>query len=409
METRCTRPTPMAEETAKTAPKATPAVRSKLPQFLVEERPWAQSFFSSLMEFLTERPVKVKAGNGAPFTPSGFGAGFTENLKEWWKGGGNIRLPKDQRMLLEERPTLRVLWENLRDILYPPKQAPLRVTSKPVAVKSIWSKDENFSKAQLLSVALHGLAVVLLVVPIIQTFIASNTPPVVKADVRIIDISPYLPKLPPGADKAGGGGGGGERMNTPPSKGRLPRFAMQQLTPPMATIRNPNPKLPAEPTVVVPPDIRVPQPNIAAYGDPLAAMVTGSGGPGGGGGIGTGCCGGVGSGSGPGVGPGEGGGIGGGVFRPGRGGVGYPECVYCPDPRFSDEARKAKYQGTVLLRIIVQADGRATNISVAKGLGMGLDENAVDAVRGWRFKPAVGPGGKPVPVEVLIEVTFRLL
>jgi TonB family protein len=234
--------------------------------------------------------------------------------------------------------------------------------------------------------------------------------PAVKVSVDIVDISPYLPKLPPGADKAGGGGGGGERMNVPPSKGRLPRFSMElQKTPPMATIRNPDPKLPAEPTVMVPPDIRVPQPNIDAYGDPLAKLVTGSGGPGGGGGIGTGCCGGVGSGDGPGVGPGSGGGIGGGVFRPGRGGVGEPVCAYCPTPLYSEEARKAKYQGTVVLRVIVLPDGRATNISVARGVGLGLDERAIEAVKTWRFKPAIGPGGKAVPVEVLIEVTFRLL
>ena len=400
---------------AETAPKRNPqepgTSAPKHPRFLVEQRPWAQSFFSSLIEYLTEKPVKVRGADaGAPFMPPKFGAGFGDNFREWMKGGQKVPLPKGQRMLVEDKPFLRVMWEDIRDIISPPKLPPLKVTSKPIPVKPIWSKDENYSKAQVLSLAAHGLAIVLLTMPLLYQFIQnSTTPPVVKADVRIIDISPYLPKLPPGGDKAGGGGGGGERMNTPPSKGRLPRFSLTQLTPPMATIRNENPKLPAEPTVVVPPDIRVPQPNISAFGDPLAAMVTGSGGPGGGGGIGTGCCGGVGSGSGPGVGPGEGGGIGGGAFRPGRGGVGYPECAYCPDPRFSDEARKAKYQGTVLLRIIVQPDGRATNISVVKGLGMGLDENAMSAVRGWRFKPAVGPGGKPVPVEVMIEVTFRLL
>jgi protein TonB len=400
---------------AETAPNRNPqnagASAPKTPRFLVEQRPWAQSFFTSLIEYLTEKPVKISdVRAGAPFTPPKFGAGFVENFKEWLKGGSNVPLPKGQSMLVEDKPFLRVMWEDIRDLISPPKLPPLKVTSKPIPVKPIWSKDENYSKAQALSLVAHGLAVVLLTMPLVYQFIQNTTaPPVVKADVRIIDISPYLPKLPPGGEKAGGGGGGGERMNTPPSKGRLPKFSMTQLTPPMATIRNPNPKLPAEPTVVVPPDIRVPQPNINAYGDPLAAMVTGSGGPGGGAGIGTGCCGGVGSGSGPGVGPGEGGGIGGGVFRPGRGGVGFPECAYCPDPRFSDEARKAKFMGTVMLRLVVTADGRPTGISIVKGAGMGLDENALEAVKGWRFKPAMGPGGKPVAVQVDIEVTFRLL
>ncbi len=401
----------MAETAPNRNPQNTGASAPKTPSFLVERRPWAQSFFSSLVEFLTEKPVKIRdLRAGAPFTPSKFGAGFGENFKEWMKGGSKVPLPKGQRMLVEDKPFLRVLWEDIRFAIAPPKLPPLKVTSKPIPVKPIWSKDENYSKAQVLSLAAHGLGVVLLTMPLLYQFIQNTTaPPVVKADVRIIDISPYLPKLPPGGEKAGGGGGGGERMNTPPSKGRLPKFSMTQLTPPMATIRNPNPKLPAEPTVVVPPDIRVPQPNINAYGDPLAAMITGSGGPGGGAGIGTGCCGGVGSGSGPGVGPGEGGGIGGGVFRPGRGGVGYPECAYCPDPKFSDEARKAKFMGTVMLRLVVTADGRPMNIFIVKGAGMGLDENAMEAVKGWRFKPAMGPGGKPVAVQVDIEVTFRLL
>ncbi|HEV8385602.1 MAG TPA: energy transducer TonB [Candidatus Acidoferrales bacterium] len=346
----------------------------------------------------------------APFVPPSFGAGFGENLKEWLKGGSKVPIPKGQRMIMEEKGYFASLAQNIRDAISPPKQAPLKLTSKPVAVKSIWTKDENYSKAQVLSLAAHALFVIVALSAGIYSFLKHNTAPtVVSADVKIIDISPYLPKLPPGGEKASGGGGGGERMNTPPSKGRLPKFSMQQLTPPMATIRNPNPKLPAEPTVVVPPDIRVPQPNISAYGDPLAAMVTGSGGPGGGAGIGTGCCGGVGSGSGPGVGPGEGGGIGGGVFRPGRGGVGEPECAYCPLPTYSDEARKSKYQGVVTLRIIVEPDGRASNISISRGLGMGLDEKAIEAVKTWRFKPAMGPGGKPVRVEVLVEVTFRLL
>jgi TonB family protein len=198
-------------------------------------------------------------------------------------------------------------------------------------------------------------------------------------------------------------------MNTPPTKGRLPKWSMTQLTPPMAVPRNLNPKLAAEPTLLGPPDLRVPSPNLPNYGDPMQALITGSGGPGGGGGIGTGSGGGIGSGSGGGLGPGSGGGTGGGVFRPGTGGVGYPECAFCPDPEYSEEARKAKYQGIVLLNIIVTPDGRATNIRVVKGLGLGLDEKAMEKVRGWRFKPAVGPGGKPVATVIDVEVIFRIL
>jgi TonB family protein len=89
-------------------------------------------------------------------------------------------------------------------------------------------------------------------------------------------------------------------------------------------------------------------------------------------------------------------------------GVGMPTCIYCPDPQYSDEARKAKYQGVVVLMVVITLDGRATNIQVAKSPGLGLDEKAIEAVRQWKFRPAIGPNGKSVPTQVPIEVTFRL-
>ena len=119
-------------------------------------------------------------------------------------------------------------------------------------------------------------------------------------------------------------------------------------------------------------------------------------GPGGGGGIGTGEGGGIGSGSGGGLGPGEGGGTGGGMFRAGVNGVGIPVCIYCPLPEYSDEARKAKYQGTVNLEVTITADGRVINPQVIKGPGLGLEEKAMAQVRNRKLKPAIGPNGKPV-------------
>jgi TonB family protein len=230
--------------------------------------------------------------------------------------------------------------------------------------------------------------------------------PVNKTLLTPIDISPYEAKLPPGKDKAGGGGGGGERNPIPATKGMLPKWSMTQIAPPMVHT-DPNSKI--EATLLGPPDLKIASPNLDNYGDPLAKMMSDSGGPGGGSGIGSGMGTGIGSGSGGGLGPGSGGGTGGGAFRPGTGGVGYPSCVYCPDPKYSEEARKAKYQGTVVLQAVITADGRAIDIQIVKGPGLGLEEKAVEAVKTWRFKPAIGPGGKPVPVIVPIEVTFRLL
>ena len=181
---------------------------------------------------------------------------------------------------------------------------------------------------------------------------------------------------------------------------------MQQITPPAAVIRNPNPKLAVEPTVVVPPDIKVAMLNMPNLGDPKSSAVIPSNGTGSGSGIGSGSGGGVGSGTGPGVGPGEGGGMGGGIFRPGKG-VTPPRVIYQTDPEFSEEARKAKYQGTCVLGLVVDANGHPTAIRVLSALGMGLDEKALEAVQRYRFKPAM-KDGKPVPVTITVEVNFRL-
>jgi protein TonB len=90
------------------------------------------------------------------------------------------------------------------------------------------------------------------------------------------------------------------------------------------------------------------------------------------------------------------------------GGVSAPAVIYKVDPEYSEEARKAKYSGTVLLSVIVDTEGNARDIRVAKSLGMGLDEKAVEAVMQWRFKPGL-KGGQPVNVRAQIEVNFRLL
>ena len=215
--------------------------------------------------------------------------------------------------------------------------------------------------------------------------------------------SDFLLPIAPG--KIGGGGGGGDHDKLAASKGTPPRFSTEQLTPPAIIVRNDNARLTAEPTVIGPPDVLLPQPD--KRGDPLAAVLAplsnGTGGPTG---IGNGHGSGVGPGYGPGVGEGVGGGIGGGAYTVG-GGVSAPHPIYDPDPEYSDEARKAKYQGNVVLRAVIAADGRPRSLQVVRSLGMGLDQKALDAVSKWRFSPAV-KDGRPVAVQVDIEVAFRL-
>lgn len=85
-----------------------------------------------------------------------------------------------------------------------------------------------------------------------------------------------------------------------------------------------------------------------------------------------------------------------------------PELIYKEEPEFSEQARKAKYQGTVLLAIEVDVDGHPRNVRVVRGLGLGLDEKAIEAVSHWLFRPAI-QNGKPVVTAATVEINFRLL
>lgn len=237
---------------------------------------------------------------------------------------------------------------------------------------------------------------------LIGSFAWSNQQEIKKVIIgESIEISPYV--LANAKDESGGGGGGGDRDKLQASKGALPKLSRQQITPPMVVVRNEAPKLPVPPEVVVP-QMNLPQ--IGNLGDPLAKVTLASNGTGSGGGIGSGSGGGVGSGRGPGVGPGWGGGIGGGAYRVG-GGVSAPRALYAPDPEYSEEARKAKWQGTVVLWVIVGPDGKPRDIKIQRSLGMGLDEKAIEAVRQWKFDPAK-KDGQPVAVQINVEVNFRL-
>jgi periplasmic protein TonB len=219
----------------------------------------------------------------------------------------------------------------------------------------------------------------------------------------VTDISPYI--LPAAAGRSSGGGGGGDHDKEQASSGNPPRFASEQITPPAIVVRREKPALPTEPTVVGPPSLSFPQ--TSQVGDPFSRILgTLSNGNGDNGGIGSGRDGGVGPGRGPGVGPGSGGGIGGGAYIVGQG-VSAPRAVFDPEPEYSDEARREKYQGIVVLRVVVASDGIPRDIQIARTLGMGLDEKAVEAVRQWRFEPAY-KDGRPVAAIVDIEINFRL-
>jgi len=317
------------------------------------------------------------------------------------------------RLLTEVRKgLLSSLLGSLKDALFPQKQPPLLVTSRPVAVREIWSRG-NPKRAAKWSMMVHivGLAA-LIGLPLLP----SRSKPVVVQHESLMLVAPPLsdyqpvmaPKIAPKA--LAGGGGGGEHAKIFESKGRLPKVAPQQFTPPTVEIRDPKPKLAMEPTVVAPPNVKLPDnPNMPNLGNPMSARVTGpmSNGNGTGGGIGSGKSNGIGSGTGPGHGPGHGGGFGGGIYSLGDIGVTPPVAKYTPEPDFSEEARRAKYQGTVVLSAIIGPDGRPRNLKVVRSLGMGLDEKALDKAKTWLFEPGK-KNGQAVSVAMTLEVDFRL-
>jgi periplasmic protein TonB len=359
------------------------------------------NFWSNLRQFFIERPIKVRERSDAPFTKTSFGMGVGENLKDFFNSGPMPKGPVNSKLVVAWGSNFGGFGTRIKEFFSPPKVAPLPFQVKPIKVKEIWSKDENFGWSQVIAVGLHIAVIALLVIPIFTNMMPASTEAKNKQiNVMPLDISPYMSKLPAGNDKAGGGGGGNNHTLTPTSKGKLPKFAWTQFTPPQIKIQNLEPKLAMDPSLLGPPDLKVPSPNMANFGDPLANSVTDSLGNGNGTGIG--------SGSGGGLGPGEGGGTGGGAFRAGVNGVGSPICIYCPQPEYSDEARKAKYQGTVLLDVTVTADGRVINPVVIKGPGLGLEEKALAQVKNWKMRAAIGPSGKAVNCRVQIEVTFHL-
>ncbi len=304
-----------------------------------------------------------------------------------------------------DEPLWKSLFRNLDDFFFPKKLPPLVLTSKPIPVRDIWGFYNYKGRGAAGSTVIHVLALALIIA---ATYLGRKIVDVAKPKALVELIMPDdMPVLPVSKTQSGGGGGGGDRDKLKASPGRLPKQSMQQFTPPAAVVRNLDPKLPIAPTIVVPPDIHLQQPNLPDLGDPLSHLPSvPSNGTGYGGGIGSGSGGGVGSGEGPGYGPGHGGGTGGGAFKVG-GGVSAPKAIYAPDPEYSEEARKVKHMGTVVLWLIVGPDGKPRDIRVARTLGLGLDEKAIEAVRTWRFDPAM-KDGKPVAVQINVEVNFHL-
>jgi protein TonB len=293
---------------------------------------------------------------------------------------------------LKEEGVFASLLSGFRDVFFPAKLPPLVLESKPIAVPDRMATKMSPSSIAG-SVTFYALLLLLIAV-IIRNHVQIAAP--VKQNVTTL-IAPSIP--PPIAPKAQAiGGGGGQHDIAPVSQGRLPKFAQQQIVPPKAPPTE-APKLAIEPTLVMQKDLKMADsklPNFGMPNSPNRGVSMGNG-------SGTG----IGSGNGSGLGAGSGGNTGGGLYAIG-GGVSKPVVLYAPDAEFSEEARKAKFSGNVEVYLIVDEAGAPSHIRVVRGVGMGLDDKAIEAVRQYKFKPAM-KDGKPVKVPLYIDVNFQIL
>lgn len=229
------------------------------------------------------------------------------------------------------------------------------------------------------------------------------------------------PKLPPakGINRASGGGGGGNiREMSPPPKGRLPIAELKPsiVAPTTHLPEIKNPSLPVSPTINVQPELMPKQDNNIPLGIPTSTPAPPSDGYGENYGYGGGKGGGVNGGEGDGYGPGTGGNRGGGSKAIGGGdqvyttsiGVKQPTITFKQKPLYTENARRDKIQGEVVLSAVLRMNGSITDIRVVRGLGYGLDEEAIKAAYKIKFIPGT-KDGKSVSVKVRLEFAFQLL
>lgn len=301
----------------------------------------------------------------------------------------------------DEKPIWKELWESILDFFFPPKLPPLELTSTPIpVVDPLAVKPNPWAIGISTTVNLSILLVLLFFVG--KKIVETVTKPTMMTSVDVGDYN-----APKSLNRAGGGGGGGDHSVIEASKGKLPKIEKDPVVPPQVQTFD-KPKIEMPSAIAVQADIKLPDnPDLVNIGMKNGPNVVLSNGTGSGGGMGSGNGGGLGSGNGIGYGPGSGWNTGGGLAQVG-GRVSAPVPIFQPEAEFSDEARRAKYQGVCLVGLIVDAQGNPQNVHIVRALGMGLDEKAMEAVRKYKFRPAMRDGKTPVPVYVNIEVNFRL-
>jgi TonB family protein len=316
---------------------------------------------------------------------------------------GEIKLDIRFGIPIEERPIWVELYESIRDVFFPPKLPPLKLTSKPIPVPDRLAVKRNPWAVGIsagVNVAILSVVIYVLGRAVVKQI---HAPSLTAAEIDVGDF-----KAPKSSTQAGGGGGGGDHSVVDASKGKLPKIEKTPVTPPqIQTVKDPI--IPMQAAINVQKDIALPDnpllPNLGVKDSVNVKLA--SNGEGGGGGMGAGHGGGLGSGNGNGYGMGFGGNIGGGLYQVG-GNISAPVQLNVVEAEFSDEARRNKYQGVCIVQIIVDTQGNPQNPRVVRALGMGLDEKAIEAVMKYKFRPAMKDRKTPVAVMVDVEVNFHM-
>jgi TonB family protein len=289
--------------------------------------------------------------------------------------------------------------ENLHQLLMPMKFSSPSPNGAPLHLIDL-ARGHRADRAQICSLLTHVMAVALLLY--LAARITDGTmrrPPIAVQGGTILGYVPPRMAHLLGVPSLGRNGGSGDENPIPATRGNLaPRSSMPLLAPHLP--QNEKPELPVPVAIF---DAEAPPFTnpITHLGLPWMPSDTNSGGPGKNHGIG----------EGPGHGMGDEGMNGEGFGTDGRtytNVVSWPVCTYCPDPSYTEEARKGKFQGTITLRILVTADGRAAQVHVVKGLSGDLDERAAQTVKGWRFVTAKDAARRSVAVWMTVEVVYRL-
>jgi len=290
--------------------------------------------------------------------------------------------------------------ENFRQLLTPARIFPSSANGAPIHLL-VQGKLARSGQAHTVSVLTHAAIIASLALVAIHPPGKKPTPwPPTEKIPSVLPMPRDLLEILRGHNPSGGTSSGMGHDLLPPTQGNPPPRSSIQLLKPMIP-QNQHPEMPIPPTIL---DASAPRTLTPVDNIGLPSMVDGnnSSGRGKGNTIGEGpnddSMGNL---------PGSGVGAGGppGPYRPGVTG---PTCAYCPDPQYTDEAREAKLQGKVTLQVLVGADGRAAQIRIVQGIGLGLDERAAQAIRGWKFVPAQDAGRRPVPAWVTVEAIFRL-